>query len=181
MSQTSPIEKRPGLVSEEVPGLRVAKLRRLARPAGDGGRLRLILQAPAGPQEMMLLPRVRGFGTVYEAACACGHRALTLRLDPRTGWWRCGRCLRLRSARSRFRRSSSFNQLVLPLLLLEKARRKMNYHNAPKVRREAFAVIENSTLDVIEQRLGEMMEVEDEANDNSSRESVSGRAGPQAP
>ena len=153
------IERPRRPVSDEVPGIRVARLRKLAVPRGDDGRLHVVLAAPAGKQEVWLVRRRRGFGYVYEAQCPCGHRALILRLDQASGWWRCAKCLGLRCARSRSHGHRTFTDLVLPLLLLERRRRKLSRRVGDPGIRDGLAEIEKTTAEQIDCALQRMMEV----------------------
>ena len=157
------IEKRRIATAEEYPHVRVAALRRLIRdaPVAPDGTVRLVLDAPAGPQPLVLEPERRGFGVRYNAICACGRRVLLLRLDATAGYWRCNRCLRLRCAKTRFRRNEMFRRVVRPLLDLERVRRRMERRGAAHPKRESFAKLERETLAGVERTLTSMREKDD--------------------
>ena len=161
MSSPNDIEKRRRPVAEEVPGIRVARLRKLAVPCGADGRMRVVLAAPGGKQEIVLVRRWRGFGYVYEAQCKCGHRALILRLDGATGWWRCARCLGLRCARSMSRGRHLFADVVLPILLVERRRRRLGRRGGGRESRirahEQLPAVEKRAIEQAELALQKMI------------------------
>ncbi len=142
------IRKQAKLVSELVPAVRVADLRRLAGPGAvrRDGTIRVTVEAPAGPQRFVLVPEWRPYGNRYLAICGCGRKMRLLRLDQSTGCWKCGKCLGLRSARSRFRDSRVFREVVLPLMDLDRLRQRMAHPWSRRSKREAFAVIERETV-----------------------------------
>jgi hypothetical protein len=154
---------RPTL--EEVPALRVARLRDLVRDQvpDANGAYRIIIDTREGPQSITLVPDPRPYGARLLAACDCGRRAAVLRRDWMTGRWRCAGCLRLRCARSRFRDSKTFRAYVLPALLLERARRKLAYRTAPRAKRELFAAFEKETLEHVAQVVGSVLPPSDDA------------------
>ena len=147
MFQASPrIERRPDL--EAVPGLRVSRVRRRAPASArrSDGTLHVLVEAPAGSQPMILYPDPRPYGPRFLAQCACGRRVAVLRLDSRTGWWRCARCLGLRCAKSRHRHNHTFNTFVRPVLDLERARRRLMYPRSPHAKRRAFALLDKQLV-----------------------------------
>jgi hypothetical protein len=133
---------------DEVPTLRAADLRRVGLPAVglDDGSLRVSVEAPSGQQEVVLVPDPRPFGQRYLALCACGRRTLFLRLQQASGWWRCAKCQKLRSARDRYRRSTTFNRVFRPLLDLDRLRRRTAHKFAPTARKKRFEEVEKRVL-----------------------------------
>lgn len=154
-----PIEKRPPPSLEQVPAIKVCRLRRLIRGQvpDASGAYHLLLETGSGPQPLTLVPDARPYGPRFLATCSCGRRAAVLRLDATTGWWRCAKCLGLRCSRSRFRKSAAFRAFVLPALLLERARRRLAYRTAPKAKHLAFAELERQTIERMTAELERML------------------------
>jgi hypothetical protein len=88
--------------------------------------MRVVVDGLGCTQEVILEADERRLGARWLAVCGCGHRTLRLHLDPDGGTWRCWKCMRLRSARDRFRGNRFFNMVERPLLdLAHEARRTL--------------------------------------------------------
>ncbi len=147
--------RRPVPSLDEVRTLPAAQLRRMAPPGTrfPDGRLRVEVEIPSGYQEVVLEQDPRPFGPRYLARCPCGARTLFLRFDEHSGRWRCAKCMKLRSARDRFRHTRAFRAVVLPLLDLERERRRLAHKWATHANRALFATMERRVLGEVAQAL----------------------------
>jgi hypothetical protein len=135
--------------------VRVADLRRLAGPSAvrQDGTIHVTVQAPAGAQRFVLVPEWRPYGNRFLAVCACGRKMRLLRLDEAAGVWKCGKCLGLRSARSKYRDSRLFREIVRPLMDLDRERLRMAHPWSRKASRGEFERIEAETVESVARAL----------------------------
>jgi hypothetical protein len=116
--------------------------------------------APAGVQGVQLESEQKPLGVRLVAVCACGRRALRLRLDQESGWWRCSRCMHLRSARTMRGRGKLFRQVVVPALDLARERKRMNGMRTTRAQRSAFAQREEEVVAKMTASLRKVLQLE---------------------